>query len=63
MLIVVVLIAISLIIALIFLAVFFWNIKSGQYDDMFTPSVRMLFEDGEKPADEKPDSDKGNSTA
>ena len=53
MLIVVMLIAVSLLIALIFLAIFFWNIKSGQYDDMFTPSVRMLFEDEGSPTDAK----------
>ena len=23
----------------------FWAVKSGQYDDSYTPSVRMLFED------------------
>ncbi len=49
MIIVVLLIAISLTIALIFLAIFFWNIRTGQYDDMFTPSVRMLFEEEESP--------------
>jgi cbb3-type cytochrome oxidase maturation protein len=49
MIIVVLLIAISLIIALVFLAIFFWNIRTGQYDDMFTPSVRMLFDEGERP--------------
>jgi cbb3-type cytochrome oxidase maturation protein len=49
MLIVVLLIAISLFIALIFLGVFYWNIRSGQYDDMYTPSVRMLFDDDQKP--------------
>lgn len=43
------LIAISLTIALIFLGVFIWNIGSGQYEDTFTPSIRMLF-DGKKPA-------------
>lgn len=48
MLIVVLLIAISLFIALIFLGVFYWNIRSGQYDDMYTPSVRMLFEEENK---------------
>ncbi len=53
MLIVVLLIAVSLLIALIFLGVFYWNLRSGQYDDMYTPSVRMLFEDGEKPEDGK----------
>lgn len=50
MIIVILLIAISLLIALIFLGVFYWNIRSGQYDDLYTPSVRMLFDD-EKPAD------------
>jgi cbb3-type cytochrome oxidase maturation protein len=42
------LIGISLCIALIFLVVFLWNMKSGQYDDTYTPSVRMLFEDNNK---------------
>lgn len=54
MIIVVLLIAISLIIALIFLAIFFWNVRTGQYDDMFTPSVRMLFDEGEGAAVKAP---------
>jgi len=44
MLIVIVLISISLTIALLFLGLFLWNMKSGQYDDVYTPSVRILFE-------------------
>jgi cbb3-type cytochrome oxidase maturation protein len=44
MAIIVILIAISLGIALIFLVIFYWSIKSGQYDDTYTPSVRMLFD-------------------
>jgi len=43
--IIVLLIFISLTIALCFLGVFFWNIKSGQYNDTYTPSVRMLFDE------------------
>lgn len=39
-----ILIVISLSIALIFLGVFIWNIRSGQYEDTFTPSIRMLFD-------------------
>lgn len=39
------LIFVSLIIALGFLAAFIWAIKSGQYDDDYTPSVRILFDD------------------
>ncbi len=39
------LIGISLVVALLFLASFFWAVRSKQYDDDFTPSVRMLFDD------------------
>lgn len=35
----------SLIVALGFLAAFIWSVKNGQYDDDYTPSVRILFED------------------
>lgn len=42
--IIVLLISISLIIAVGFLLSFLWNMKSGQYDDTYSPSVRMLFE-------------------
>ena len=54
--IIILLIGISLTIAVIFLIVFFWNMKSGQYDDTYTPSVRMLF-DG-KPEKQKPKTEK-----
>ena len=40
-----VLIIVSLIIALCFLLAFFWAVKSGQYDDDYTPSIRILIED------------------
>ena len=48
MIIIVLLIFISLFIATGFLFLFFWNVKSGQYDDMYTPSVRMLFDEKEE---------------
>ena len=35
----------SLVIALFFLGSFLWAIKNGQYEDDYTPSVRILFED------------------
>ncbi|MCB0805567.1 MAG: cbb3-type cytochrome oxidase assembly protein CcoS [Bacteroidales bacterium] len=38
------LIAIGIIVAGGFLAAFIWSVKSGQYDDDYTPSVRMLFD-------------------
>ena len=37
-------ILISLIVALLFLGAFIWAIKSGQFDDSYGPSVRVLFE-------------------
>jgi cbb3-type cytochrome oxidase maturation protein len=39
------LIGVSLLVALIFLALFIWAVKSGQYDDYETPSYRILFDD------------------
>jgi cbb3-type cytochrome oxidase maturation protein len=41
----VILIAISIVVAGSFLAAFIWSVKKGQYDDDYTPSVRMLFDD------------------
>lgn len=35
----------SLTIAISFLIAFIWSVKSGQYEDDYTPSVRMLFDD------------------
>ncbi len=46
------LIAVSLLVALGFLAAFFWAVRSGQYDDDYTPSVRMLFDDRQNTKEE-----------
>tara|TARA_R110002051_G_scaffold7453_3_gene33808 strand:+ start:2455 stop:2658 length:204 start_codon:yes stop_codon:yes gene_type:complete len=40
-----VLLTISIVVAVIFFTAFIISVKSGQYDDTYTPSVRMLFED------------------
>ncbi|MEI6853682.1 MAG: cbb3-type cytochrome oxidase assembly protein CcoS [Bacteroidota bacterium] len=39
------LIGVSMFAALIFLWLFVWSVRSGQYDDSYTPSVRILFDD------------------
>jgi cbb3-type cytochrome oxidase maturation protein len=39
------LISISIIVAIAFLYAFLRAVKTGQYDDDYTPSVRMLFDD------------------
>ncbi|HPF51183.1 MAG TPA: cbb3-type cytochrome oxidase assembly protein CcoS [Draconibacterium sp.] len=39
------LIGVSLLAALIFLGAFIWAVKTGQFDDSETPSIRILFDD------------------
>ena len=41
------LIGVSLLAAGVFLFLFIWAVKRGQYDDTYTPSVRVLFDDDE----------------
>ncbi|MBL1212615.1 MAG: cbb3-type cytochrome oxidase assembly protein CcoS [Ignavibacteriae bacterium] len=48
MMVIVVLISASLLVAIGFLAAFLWAVKSGQYDDKYTPAVRILFDDKKK---------------
>jgi cbb3-type cytochrome oxidase maturation protein len=45
--IIILIIGISLIIALTFLAIFIYSIKSGQFDDIKTPAIRILFDNKE----------------
>jgi len=40
-----VLIIVSLIVAIGFLITFIWAVKNNQYEDDYTPSVRILFDD------------------
>lgn len=39
------LIPISLLVALAFLAAFIWAVRSGQYEDTCTPALRVLTDD------------------
>jgi cbb3-type cytochrome oxidase maturation protein len=39
------LISISIVVAVFFLYAFIIAVRGGQYDDNYTPSVRMLFDD------------------
>ncbi len=59
--IIILLISISLTIAIIFLLIFYWSMKSGQYDDTYTPSIRMLFEDKKKEKKSSTDKNKHSS--
>ena len=57
---IIVLIGFSLLVAIVFLVAFLWSVKSGQYEDDYTPSVRILFED-EKPSNDKERTESENS--
>jgi cbb3-type cytochrome oxidase maturation protein len=43
-----ILVGFSIAVAAGFLAAFIWAVRSGQYDDKYTPSVRILFEEEHK---------------
>jgi cbb3-type cytochrome oxidase maturation protein len=47
------LIILGIIVTLGFVLAFIWAVRSGQYDDDYTPSVRMLF-DSKKMNHEEP---------
>ena len=46
-----IMLVVSLLIALLFLGLYLWASKSGQFDDDYTPSVRILFDDEVKNID------------
>jgi len=57
------LIVLGIIVAGGFLIAFIWAVRSGQYDDDYSPSVRMLFENKKTDQDaktEEPESKNNN---
>ena len=55
------LLTISIIVAVIFFVAFIISVKHGQYDDSYTPSVRILFEDEIVEKDQKDNSESDKS--
>lgn len=62
---IILLIIISVLVAIFFLGVFVWAVKTGQFDDTVSPSIRILFDDkkqekdtGKNDAPEKSDDQK-----
>jgi len=48
---------VALLLAGLGLAAFFWSVRSGQYDDVETPAIRILIDDdGPAPPDGSTDS-------
>ena len=54
------LIIISIAVALLFFTLFILAVRKGQYDDSYTPAVRMLFEDELVEEDKQTNKDKTN---
>ena len=52
MTVIIILIIVSILVATGFLVAFLWAVRSGQYDDTYSPSVRILF-DEKKPKSKK----------
>jgi len=51
-----ILIAVSLVIAVLFFTFFIIAVRSGQFDDAYTPSIRMLFDSHKSSKKNKPKS-------
>jgi len=56
-----ILIVASLAMALTFLAAFIWSVRSGQYEDTTTPSMRMLLDEPATSSTKRPAGDKTTS--
>jgi cbb3-type cytochrome oxidase maturation protein len=48
-----ILVTLSMIVAGSFLGAFIWAVRNGQYEDTYSPSVRMLFEEKKEESDKK----------
>ena len=52
----------SLLLAIGFLIAFIWSVKSNQYEDDYTPSVRMLFDNTTKQENKQEVNNKSKKT-
>ena len=50
---IIILLIVSIGIAALFLIGFIWSVKSGQYEDDVSPSIRILFDDAPKITNDK----------
>ena len=50
---IILLVIVGVVVAGLFLFGFIWAVRSGQYDDMYSPSVRILFDNDSPESDSK----------
>ena len=58
MIVIFLLIPLSILVAALFLGAFIWAVRSGQFEDTCTPSMRLLLEDRRPEAPENPSESK-----
>lgn len=56
------LIPLALVLGGLALGAFMWSMKSGQYDDLAGAAERILFEEDDRPAPDKPPRESGPSS-
>lgn len=47
------LVCVSVSVGVIFLLLFVWSVKNGQYEDCYTPALRILLDEKVKPLEEE----------
>jgi cbb3-type cytochrome oxidase maturation protein len=62
MIVIFLLIPLSIVTAAIFLAGFIWAVRSGQYEDTCTPSLRPLMDENSQTANQKQTHDERSNT-
>ena len=55
------LIGCSVLVAAVFLGGFLWSVKSGQYEDVYTPAIRILFDETASERKSKKDANEKNN--
>ncbi|NMG45804.1 cbb3-type cytochrome oxidase assembly protein CcoS [Aromatoleum toluvorans] len=50
-----ILVPLSVVLVFVIGAIFWWSVRSGQYDDMEGPAYRMLMDDRDAPAPRSPE--------
>lgn len=56
------LIPLSIAILLVAIAIFFWAVKSGQFQDLDSPAIEILFDKDSPQSDSKAESQQKNET-
>jgi cbb3-type cytochrome oxidase maturation protein len=62
MAVIIILLIVSISVAALFLGAYIWSVKDGQYDDEYSPPLRILFEDKPETANDLPTQNSNKET-